>query len=234
MRPQAAEGDEHQQAPDGANAELTELVFLLDRSGSMTGLESDTVGGFNSVLAKHKSAPGRATVSTVLFDHESVVLHDRIDINDIAPLTAADYETRGSTALLDAIGGAIRHIERVQRYMPRKYKAGKVIFVITTDGLENASRRYSAERVRAMITEMTEKHGWEFVFLGANIDAVAEAERLGIPEDRAVTYLADSCGSAASFQAIGEFTCTARSKHSSRQGREWRRAVEADRASRSS
>lgn len=225
-----ANGTETAQASKKADTGYTELVFLLDRSGSMTGLETDTIGGFNGMLAKHKKASGRAVVSTVLFDHSTVVLHDRVDIQEIKALTTDDYSTRGSTALLDALGSSIRHISRVQRYMPEGHKAQKVIFVITTDGMENSSSEYSVSQVREMVSKMTEKYGWEFVFLGANIDAVAEAGNLGISEDRAVTYYADPCGTAACFEAVADFTCAARTFSSARQGEEWKRAVEKDRA----
>lgn len=210
---------------------LTELVFVLDRSGSMTGLESDTIGGFNSVLEKHREAEGEAIVSTILFDQECLVLHDRIDIQKIAPLTDCDYETRGSTALLDAVGGAIDHTIRVQRYMPDEYKAEHVIFVITTDGMENSSHKYSYEQIKRKIGHETEKYGWEFIFMGANIDAVAEAARIGISADRAVTYLADEEGTAVMYDAVAAVTCCARSS-ASRPSGSWKEGVERDRRER--
>lgn len=218
------------------NENITELVFILDRSGSMGGLESDTIGGYNSVLAKHRSADGQAFVTTILFDHESEVLHDRIAIAEVRDLTAKEYYVRGCTALLDALGGAIRHTERVQRYLPEEHKPARTIFVVTTDGLENASRKFGRAQVREMI-EGKQRAGWEFFFLGANMDAVAEAGSLGIAEDRAVTYLADDMGLDAAYGAVAEATCCVReeapaSAGGKRLGRAWKAAVEADTAAR--
>ena len=214
-----------------ADQSITELVFILDRSGSMSGLESDTIGGFNGVLAKQKEAEGTAYVSTILFDHEEKVLHDRVDIAKVEPITEKDYQPRGSTALLDALGNAIRHTIKVQGYLPEGYKADKVIFTVITDGYENASCKFSLEKVRKMVEEQTEK-GWEFVYLGANLDAVGEAGQLGIASDRAVTYLADSAGSAVAYDAIADFTVeTRRSK--TRIGSGWKKKVEADTKARS-
>ena len=211
--------------------DITELVFILDRSGSMSGLESDTIGGFNGVLARQKEVEGTAYVSTILFDHEEIVLHDRVDIAQVEPLTEKDYQPRGSTALLDALGGAIKHTVKVQGYLPEEYKARKVIFTIITDGYENASRKYSVEKVRKMVEEQTEK-GWEFVYLGANLDAVSEAGRLGIAQDRAVTYLADSEGSAVAYEAMADFAAEARC-FEGRVGSGWKKKVEADTKDRS-
>lgn len=188
---------------------ITELVFLLDRSGSMAGLETDTIGGFNAVLEQHRRQPGQAVLSTVLFDHETLVLHDRVDLQLVRPLTRDDYSVRGSTALLDAVGGAIKHIARVQRYLPGGFKPGKTIFVVTTDGMENASRRYSYEDVKRLIGER-EEQGWEFLFLGANIDAAKEARRMGIPVARAAQYVADCQGSEVMFEAVAQATCNLR------------------------
>lgn len=211
---------------------LTELVFIIDRSGSMAGLESDTIGGFNSTLSQHKKASGDAVVSTVLFDHESIVLHDRIPIKDVQLLSSAEYEVRGCTALLDAVGGSVRHIERVQKYLPEEYRPERVIFVITTDGMENASTRFSYDRVRNMI-ERKKKDGWEFLFLGANIDAVGEAARIGIAEDRAATYLADGEGNAIMHEAVAVATCSMRSMPLGvRMGSSWKSKVESDTAKR--
>lgn len=215
------------------NPELTELVFLLDRSGSMAGMELDTIGGFNSVLAKHKAAPGRAYVSTVLFDHETLVLHDRVDIAEVKPLTRNDYEVQGSTALLDAVAGSIRHIDRVQRYMPAGHKAGHVIFVIVTDGYENSSHRATRNDVRRAI-RAHEALGWEFIFLGANIDAEEQADELGIACDRAVTYVCDSEGTQAMYEAVAAFSCSQRCAPTGapRQDASWKASVERDRAKR--
>ena len=166
---------------------MTELVFILDRSGSMSGLEKDTIGGFNSMIEKQKWEDGQALVSTVLFDNESVVIHDRLPLDRVPPLTEGEYYTRGCTALLDAVGGAIHHIGNVHKYARKEDVPEKTLFIITTDGYENASRRYDYEKVQKMIQHEKEKYGWEFLFLGANIDAAAEAKRFGISEDRAVT-----------------------------------------------
>ena len=212
---------------------LTELVFIVDRSGSMSGLETDTIGGFNATLAKHASMDGEAIVSTVLFDHEMLVLHDRVDIADVKPLTRDDYQVRGCTALLEAVGGSILHIDRVQRYLPEDFRAEHVIFVITTDGMENASRRYSYEKVRAEI-ERKKADGWEFLFLGANIDAVSEAARIGITADRAATYLADEMGTVVMNEAIASATCAMRSAPAGAPaiGGSWKANVERDTAKR--
>lgn len=183
---------------------LTELVFILDRSGSMRGLEKDTIGGFNSMIEKQKREAGEALVSTVLFDNECTVVHDRVDIRRIAPLTERDYYVRGCTALLDAIGGAIHHIGNVHKYARPEDVPEHTMFVITTDGMENASRRYTIDRVRAMIRHEKEKYGWEFLFLGANIDAVGTAGRFGIDADRAVNYHADSQGTRLNYEVVAE------------------------------
>ena len=185
---------------------LTELVFIIDRSGSMAGLEGDTIGGYNAVLEKHRKCKGEAVVSTLLFDKVVEVIHDRVDVRQVKPLGPTDYQVRGCTALLDAVGGAIRHIERVQRYMPDEYKAEHVVFVITTDGFENASRKYTYEQVKREI-ERKQKDGWEFLFMGANIDAAAEAAKMGIQADRAATYVADARGVNAVYEAAADATC---------------------------
>ena len=158
---------------------LTELVFILDRSGSMAGLEGDTIGGFNAMIAKQKKADGEAYVSTVLFDNESVVIHDRVDIQKITPMTEEQYSVRGCTALLDAIGKAIHHIGNVHKYAREEDRPEHTLFVITTDGMENASHRYTAEQVKQKIERQKQKYGWEFIFLGANIDAVETASCIG-------------------------------------------------------
>jgi len=179
---------------------LTELVFILDRSGSMQPLTQDTIGGFNAMLEKQKQAEGEAIVSTVLFNEESYVLYDRVDLKRVKPMTAAAYMPGGMTALTDAIGGAIRHIRRVQSQMPEAIRPEHTLFVITTDGLENASRKYSADTVRSMVREQTE-NGWEFIFLGANIDAVETARSYGIDESRAANYHPDAEGTRCYFNA---------------------------------
>ena len=183
--------------------ELTELVFILDRSGSMAGLETDTIGGFNAMLAKQRKEPGEAFVSTVLFDNETEVIHDRAPLDQVKDLTQEQYYVRGCTALLDAVGGAIRHIGNVHRYARKEDVPEKTLFIITTDGMENASHRYTYPQVRRMIQEK-QKHGWEFLFLGANIDAAAEASRFGIGQDRAANYCCDAKGTALNYTVISE------------------------------
>lgn len=183
---------------------LTELVFILDRSGSMRGLEQDTIGGFNAMLEKQKRQPGRALVSTVLFDNEIQVLHDRRKLRSVKPITEKEYYVRGCTALLDAIGGAIHHIGNIHKYGRREDVPERTLFVITTDGMENASRRYSAPQVKKMIQRQQEKYGWEFLFLGANIDAVETAGHLGIAPDRAVNYHCDSRGTRLNYEAVSQ------------------------------
>ena len=183
--------------------ELTELVFILDRSGSMAGLETDTIGGFNAMLAKQRKEPGDAFVSTVLFDNETEVIHDRVPLDQVKDLTQEQYYVRGCTALLDAVGGAIRHIGNVHRYARKEDVPEKTLIIITTDGMENASRRYTYPQVRKMIREK-QKHGWEFLFLGANIDAAAEAGRFGIGQDRAANYCCDAKGTALNYTVISE------------------------------
>jgi len=189
---------------------MTELVFILDRSGSMNGLEKDTIGGFNAMIEKQKREAGQALVSTVLFDNESVVIHDRLPLDKVPPLTEREYYTRGCTALLDAVGGAIRHIGNIHKYARREDVPEKTLFVITTDGYENASERYDYEKVRRMIQHEKEKYGWEFLFLGANIDAAAEAKRFGISADRAVNYKCDEAGTALNYEVISDAVCSVR------------------------
>lgn len=183
---------------------LTEVVFILDRSGSMSGLESDTIGGFNSLIEKQRKEPGEAVISTVLFDDSSEVLHDRRPITDIAPITDKEYYVRGCTALLDAVGGAIHHIGNVHKYAREEDRPEKTLFIITTDGMENASRKYTYNKVKAMIEERKSRHGWEFLFLGANIDAVQVAGRFGISEDKAVNYHCDKEGTALNYHVLGK------------------------------
>ena len=182
---------------------MTELVFILDRSGSMSGLERDTIGGFNSMIRKQKGEPGDCLVSTVLFDNECTVIHDRMPLDKVPNLTEKEYFTRGSTALLDAVGGAIHHIGNVHKYARAEDVPEKTLFVITTDGMENASRRYDYDKVKHMITLQKEKYGWEFLFLGANIDAAAEARRFGIDESRAVQFRSDKQGTALNYDVMG-------------------------------
>ena len=189
---------------------MTELVFILDRSGSMSGLESDTIGGFNSMIEKQKKEAGKAVVSTVLFDNESVVIHDRLPLESVPRITEREYFTRGCTALLDAVGGAIHHIGNVHKYARKEDIPEKTLFIITTDGYENASKRYDYEKVRKMIERQKEKYGWEFLFLGANIDAAAEAKRFGISADRAVTYKCDEDGTALNYEVISDAVCSVR------------------------
>lgn len=204
----------------------TELVFLLDRSGSMSGLETDTIGGFNAMLEKQKQLPGTVTVSTILFDHEMLLLHDRMDLHSMRELTNRDYIVRGSTALLDAIGSAIDHTISIRRHTLPAQRADKTLFVIITDGYENASRRYNYEKVRSMIELEKKRYGWEFIFLGANIDAAATAQRFGIREDRAVNYHADSIGTRETYDAVSCAVSEMRQNHS--MGQQWRTAVDKD------
>ncbi len=204
----------------------TELVFILDRSGSMQGLESDTIGGFNAMLEKHKKQPGEAFVSTVLFDDETQVLHDRLRLNKVKPITEKDYYVRGCTALLDAVGGAIHHIGNIHKYARPEDVPAHTLFVITTDGMENASRRYAARQVKEMIRRQKEKYGWEFLFLGANIDAVETAGRLGICPDRAVNYHSDSTGTRLNYQVVGQAVAAVRGNVPLNE--HWKDAIEAD------
>ena len=205
---------------------LTEIVFILDRSGSMAGLESDTVGGFNAMIQKQKNAPGEALISTVLFNTTTVVLHDRVDVDKIQPLTDRDYCVGGCTALLDAVGSAIHHIGNVHKYAREEDRPEKTIFVITTDGLENASHRYSYERVKEMIQRQQKKYGWEFLFLGANIDAAQEAARFGIKADRAANYHADSQGTGVIYETVSDAICQVRS--CAPLSAHWKEKVDAD------
>lgn len=207
------------------NNNLTELVFILDRSGSMAGLESDTIGGFNSMIEKQKREPGRALVSTVLFDDRSEVIHDRVDLGEVPPMTDKEYYVRGCTALLDAVGGAIHHIKNVHRYIRPEDVPEKTMFVITTDGLENASREYTYNKVKALIEER-KAAGWEFLFLGANIDAAKEAARFGIAPDRAVRYKSDHAGTALNYSVISDAVTSVRAYAAIPQ--DWKERVEKD------
>ena len=185
-------------------SKFTEIVFILDRSGSMAGLEADTIGGFNSLIQKQKKEEGRAIVSTVLFDDRCEVLHDRVDLDNIQPLTEKDYYVRGCTALLDAIGGAIHHIGNVHKYAREEDRPEKTLFIITTDGMENASRRYGYEKVKLMIERQKKRFGWEFLFLGANIDAVSVAGCFGIAPERAVRFHNDEMGTELNYRVLSE------------------------------
>ena len=183
---------------------LTEMVFILDRSGSMAGLVADTIGGFNGMIERQKREPGKALVSTVLFSNDSVVLHDRVPLERVEPMTERQYRVGGGTALIDAIGGAIHHIALVHKYIREEDRPEHTIFVITTDGMENASHRYTSDEVKAMVKKEKEKYGWEFLFLGANIDAVETAAHFGIDRDRAVTYRNDPRGQALNYAGVSE------------------------------
>ncbi|HIR08130.1 MAG TPA: VWA domain-containing protein [Candidatus Pullichristensenella stercoripullorum] len=183
---------------------LTEVVFILDRSGSMAGLEKDTIGGFNAMLEKQRQGEGTALISTVLFCNDSAVIHDRVDARDVPPLTQKEYFVYGCTALLDAIGGAIHHIGNVHKYAREEDRPERTLFVITTDGMENASRHYDLRRVRAMIERQKARYGWEFLFLGANIDAVDTAARLGIDADRAANFHCDARGTQLNYEAVSD------------------------------
>lgn len=184
--------------------DLTEIIFILDRSGSMAGLEKDTIGGFNSLIRKQRGEEGEALISTVLFDNYSEVIHDRVPLDKIPQMTHNEYYVRGCTALLDAVGGAVHHISNVHKYAREEDRPERTLFVITTDGMENASRRYSYDEVRRMIERQKEKYGWEFLFLGANIDAAKEAARFGIQEDRAVNYHCDEDGMALNYEVVSD------------------------------
>ena len=192
------------------NNNITELVFILDRSGSMAGLEADTIGGFNSMIEKQKKQDGECYVSTVLFDSASEVLHDRVKLSALKPMTEDDYTVRGCTALIDAIGGAIHHIGNIHKYARPEDIPAHTMFIITTDGMENASRKYSSDRVKAMIERQKEKYGWEFLFIGANIDAVETAEKYGISRDRAVNYNADKEGTRILYESVANAVCSVR------------------------
>lgn len=181
---------------------LTELIFILDRSGSMSGLESDTIGGFNSLIEKQKKEAGEAIITTVLFDNEYQILHDRINLKGITPMTDKEYYVRGCTALLDAIGKTINKIINVQRHTSEDNRAEKVMFVIITDGMENSSNEYTYSKIKKLIETQKSKYNWEFLFLGANIDAIDTAAKFGITEDKAANYHADSHGTMVNYEAI--------------------------------
>ena len=209
---------------------LTEMVFILDRSGSMAGLEADTVGGFNAMIKRQRAEEGEALVSTVLFDNESEVLYDRVPLNKIEPMTEAQYTVRGCTALIDALGGAIHHIGNVHKYAREEDVPEHTVFVITTDGMENASHRYTAQQVRDMVKRQKEKYGWEFLFLGANIDAVETAARYGIDRDRSANFRNDAQGQALVYDAISSAVTSVRACASV--APDWKARVEEDLARR--
>ena len=192
------------------NNNITELVFILDRSGSMSGLESDTVGGFNTMIEKQKKQNAPCYVSTVLFNHTSEVLYDRVKLGEVQKMTEEDFFVGGSTALMDAIGGAIHHIGNIHKYIRPEDVPANTMFVIMTDGMENASRRYSSEQVKQMIERQKKRYGWEFLFIGANIDAVETAARYGIDADRAVNYHADKEGTRVVYQSVANAVCSVR------------------------
>ena len=205
---------------------LTEMVFILDKSGSMAGLEADTIGGFNSMIERQKGMEGEALVSTVLFSNESTVIHDRVELRKIEPMTKRQYFVGGCTALIDAIGGAIRHIGNVHKYAREEDRPEHTIFVITTDGMENASHRYTSDQVKAMVQHQKERYGWEFLFLGANIDAVETAAHFGITEDRAVTFHNDAQGQALNYAKVSDAVCSVRA--SVQLDRSWKSEIEED------
>lgn len=205
----------------------TEMVFILDRSGSMSGLESDTIGGFNSMIEKQKGIEGKAFVSTVLFNNRSVVLHDRIPLDEVKPLTDEDYQVGGMTALLDAVGDAIKHIKNVHKYAREEDRPQKTLFVITTDGMENSSHKFSYSEIKQLIEKQKEL-GWEFIFMGANIDAVEVAEHIGIDSNRAVNYHADSKGTDEVYKAVGNFAFAFAAPSFARESTVWRKSIDED------
>ena len=205
---------------------ITEIVFILDKSGSMAGLEADTIGGFNAMIEKQRKLDGDTWVSTVLFDNESTVLHDRIKLDRVPKMTDRDYTVGGCTALLDAIGGAIHHIGNIHKYARPEDIPAKTMFVITTDGMENASRRYDYEKVRKMI-EAQKERGWEFLFLGANIDAAAEAKRFGIDESHAANYHCDEAGTALNYEVLSDAICHVRTCAAPLSAN-WKKKIDAD------
>jgi uncharacterized protein YegL len=206
---------------------LTELVMILDRSGSMGGLESDTIGGYNSMLRKQKDTEGEVLVSTVLFDDRSEVLYDRVPLSEMTQMTDKEYYVRGCTALLDAVGGAIHHIGNVHKYVREEDRPEKTIIVIMTDGLENASREYSYDRVKKMVEQQKEKYGWEFIFLGANIDAIETAGRFGISADRAANFHSDHAGTALNYEVLADAVCEMRAS-AAPIGAGWKKRIDED------
>ena len=207
---------------------LTEIVFILDRSGSMAGLEADTIGGFNSLIAKQKQEPGRALISTVLFDDKSEVLYDRVPLDTIEPMTDKSYYVRGCTALLDALGKSIHHIGNVHKYARPEDRPDQTLFIITTDGIENASKWYSYEKIKTMVERQQSRYGWEFIFLGANIDAISVARQFGIDEHHAANYHADQAGTALNFAVLSEAVCSVRKCKAAPLSADWKRKIEED------
>jgi len=208
---------------------LTELVFILDRSGSMGGLESDTIGGFNSMLQKQQSELGECRITTVLFDNQYEILHDRIDIKAVSPITDKEYFVRGNTALLDAVGRTINKIGGVQKNTAEDYRADKVLFVITTDGMENASREFDYDKIKFMIERQKSKYGWEFIFLGANIDAVEVANRFGVARNRAQNFHNDGEGIALNYSVVSEAVASFRAAPvGASLDDEWSKDIQAD------
>ena len=210
---------------------LTEIVFILDRSGSMCGLEADTIGGFNALIKKQKAEEGEAYVSTILFDDKQQVLHNRVNLKNVKPMTRDEYFVRGCTALLDAVGGAIHYIGNAHKYAREEDRPEKTLFIITTDGMENASRKYTYEKVKQMVQKQKEKYGWEFLFLGANIDAIGVAGRFGIDADRAVNYECDSKGTEVNYKAINKAVSQVRESARRRDVKlqaDWKAEIEAD------
>lgn len=210
--------------------ETTELVFILDRSGSMAGLEKDTIGGFNALIEKQRNLPGEVRVTTVLFNQGYELLHDRIALEGVSPLTEADYAVGGMTALLDAIGSTIQKISNVQKGTLQEQQANRIMFVITTDGMENASCEYSYKKIHEMIAEKKSSDNWEFVFLGANIDAVATAQQFGVAEEFAVNYHADAEGTELNYKVLSEAVTSFRA--GKKIERSWKKDIEKDYKSR--
>lgn len=210
---------------------LTEVVFILDRSGSMAGLESDTIGGYNSMLHQQKKEAGDVYISTVLFSDYSKVIHDRVSLEKMKPISDKEYYVGGCTALLDAIGDAIHHIGNLHKYARPEDRPDKTLFVIITDGEENSSRRYNYNKVKHMIERQKEKYGWEFLFLGANMDAVAAAGRFGIGADRAVRYECDSAGTELNYRVLSEAVMKVRKSEacpSAALDADWSKEIEKD------
>ena len=210
---------------------LTEIVFILDRSGSMCGLEADTIGGFNALIKKQKAEEGEAYVSTILFDDKQQVLHNRVNLKNVKPMTRDEYFVRGCTALLDAVGGAIHYIGNAHKYAREEDRPEKTLFIITTDGMENASRKYTYEKVKQMVQKQKEIYGWEFLFLGANIDAIGVAGRFGIDADRAVNYECDSKGTEVNYKALNKAVSQVRESARRRDVKlqaDWKAEIEAD------
>ena len=205
---------------------LTEIVFILDRSGSMAGMESDAIGGFNAMLQKQKKEPGQALISTVLFDDKLEMIHDRVPLDQMKPMTENDYCVGGCTALLDAVGWAIKHIANVHKYARAEDRPGKTLFVITTDGMENASHQYDYKQVKELIGCQKEKFDWEFLFLGANIDAAKEAARFGIGADCAADYHCDTQGTRLNYEAVSDAICAVRACKGVPKG--WKKRIDAD------